>query len=326
MIDLSGRSIPADLPPVVLFCYSRPDLLAQVLDAIAAQSLRPDKVIAVIDYPADPENQNLVQNWRQCHSLLDQSPLPIRKIARIENYGLRRNIVFGLNEVLSEFPAAVYLEDDILPGHYCYETAVKVLDLYQEDKQIFCLNFRSPTTEETSALSAHSDFLLSRDFICQSGFAIWADRWRDVYPDIVPGQDRFAYWKVPTYPSFRYIPGHIALTEAGLSQYWSGYLKAAAGRRDYWHLIARDPLTTNIGKGHPASVNEADYEPSKEPFESDFRPYRAAEWNALDRAASDREPIYRFYTHNIKLLVFLILATALPTAIVQHVYRWHKAV
>jgi len=118
--------------PVILFAYTRIDLLQQTLEC-----LRVDQVPLIYAFsdgpktPADAENVNLV---RQILRKIDWCELHL--VERDQNYGLGKSIMDGVTQILDKHETAIIFEDDLLcvPGTYKYLCAA--LDRYKNDVQV----------------------------------------------------------------------------------------------------------------------------------------------------------------------------------------------
>jgi hypothetical protein len=108
----------ADVIPVILFAYSRPEHLSRTLEC-----LRTDKVPlihAFSDGPKTPDAASRVAQVRQILRSIDWCELVIHE--NRENLGLGRAIRSGVSQVLKDYDAILVFEDDLVcvPGTYRY--------------------------------------------------------------------------------------------------------------------------------------------------------------------------------------------------------------
>jgi hypothetical protein len=66
-VSLDDVPLSEELPPIVLTAFTRPELLKEVLSAIAQQSLLPQQILAFIDGPRTVDDEPLIGH---CVSLL----------------------------------------------------------------------------------------------------------------------------------------------------------------------------------------------------------------------------------------------------------------
>ena len=158
-----------------MFCYNRPNLLKKTLISIAkSRDIHLYDFFFFIDgskNDLDLANiyavENLVKNFNFCKS---------KKIfKRIKNYGLSKNIIEGVSEVLNDNKAAIILEDDL------------ILNLNAINFINYFLNFRYKSLGSVSAYSYLHNSNLNLNF--QACFVkrhsswcwgTWSDTWNKI--------------------------------------------------------------------------------------------------------------------------------------------------
>lgn len=248
-----------NLPPLVLFAFTRPDLLKQVLKAIAQQSLLPPKIIAFIDGPRNVDDKPLIE---ECISLLEEfstsSSVLVDIVARRHNLGCDRNIISGLTEVLSSHDSLVYLEDDIVPNRHFYDRMSRLLEVYRDRKKVCSISaYASLPTELKTEI--HKDFT-DKDFIVSNrvfcwGFGTWSDRWKEL--DLINQSDRYnpfnKFYKIPATSQTKMTMINQFWLEKNQQTDWVITFTLAALYRQKVHIIPRNSFTYNIGFGHSQS-------------------------------------------------------------------------
>ncbi len=248
---LDDVQLPAQLPPIVVVAFTRPDLLQQVLTAIGRQSLLPPRIIAYIDGPRSDQDKPAIQG---CIALLEEfaAIVPVEIIAREQNLGCDRNVVSALTEVFTHYPALVYLEDDVVPTPCFYDRICRLLTAYRDQRQVFSVSAFANFPEALESLAQHQDFMVSHR-VFALGFGTWANRWREIgMADHPQGYNPFQ--------TFAQIPATIQTQSTIVNQFfleknqqtdWVITMTLGALYHDRIHITPTASFVRNIGFGHP---------------------------------------------------------------------------
>jgi hypothetical protein len=247
---LEDISLDQELPPIVLLAFTRPDLLQQILPAIAQQTLRPRQILAFIDGPRNVKDQLLIE---ECIKLLTQfsDTIPVKITTQPHNMGCDAHAIYALTEAFSHYPAVIYLEDDTLPNPYFYDRMCRLLEAYRHFPQVFSItayaNFPSQIREQIS-----DDFMVSRRVFAY-GLATWADRWQNLNLANHPqGYNPFGhFYQIPATIQTKYTIINQFFIETENKQDWVITLTVAALHQGYIHITPMVSLVHNIGFGHP---------------------------------------------------------------------------
>ncbi|MDA8579683.1 glycosyltransferase family 2 protein [Pontimonas sp.] len=159
--------------PVVLIGYRRPEMTAQVLDAII--EAQPSHLFLVMDGPkrGDADDSSAVAAVR---AVLEGVPgeTPVTKIFSESNLGLKARVVSGLDEVFATVEEAIIVEDDCLPSPDFFRYATELLDRYRSTAEVGIVSGSSRLRGEQVS-SASYDF--SSD-VRIWGWATWGRTWR----------------------------------------------------------------------------------------------------------------------------------------------------
>ena len=111
----------AELIPVVLFAYARPDHLARVLAVLREN--RVPRIEAFADGAKGAADAARVKEVRGLLRAVDWCE--VRLVERTENLGLGPNVLAGVSEVAERYEAFVVWEDDLVcvPGTYAWVCA-----------------------------------------------------------------------------------------------------------------------------------------------------------------------------------------------------------
>jgi hypothetical protein len=258
--SLNEVNIPSPLPPIMITCFTRPDLLEEVLAGIEKQTLLPEKILAFVDGPRQERDSVLLL---ECIKLLEEfsQQIEVEIVPRKQNLGCDLNTIGAFTEVLAKYPSVVYLEDDVVPNIYFYDRLCRLLEVYKDVKQIFSVNGYDASTSEMGE-RMEEDFMISHRFFSW-GFATWADRWYSL--DI----DKIKQSYNP-FGRFYHIPLNVQTKLTMVNQFylektgktdWVITVTLATLDRGYVHVTPMVSMVKNIGFGHPESETYRGGEP-----------------------------------------------------------------
>jgi hypothetical protein len=118
--------------PVVLFVYKRLDVLEKTLACLRENQI--PKLIIYSDGAKVEQDAPAIQAIRDYLSKIDWCD--VERHDRPRNYGLGKNILSGVTEVLESYEAVLVWEDDLIcvPGTYAYLCAA--LEHYQNEPRV----------------------------------------------------------------------------------------------------------------------------------------------------------------------------------------------
>lgn len=129
-----------NLAPIIIFTYNRLDTLELVIKNLHKNFLAKETILFIFsDYPKkekDLESVNKVRNF--LHSINGFKSITI--IEREKNYGLAKNIIEGVTDIINKYEKVIVLEDDLLTSKnfLCYMN--QALDFYKNDERIFAIS------------------------------------------------------------------------------------------------------------------------------------------------------------------------------------------
>ncbi|GAA6615903.1 sugar transferase [Scytonema sp. NUACC26] len=249
-IFLNEVELPEDLPPIVLLAFTRPDLLEQVLAAIAKQTLMPKKILAFIDGARNEKDKILIE---KSINLLQEfsNTVSIDIISRPRNLGCDVNAVTALTQVFNDFPATVYLEDDVVPNPYFYDRMCRLLVAYRDSSQVFSVAAYANFPHDLERV-IQEDFMVSQR-VFPWGWGTWADRWHDLnLANYKQGYNPFGnFYKIPATIQTKYTIINQFFLENNHQQDWVITLTLACLYKRYVHITPMVSFVHNIGFGHP---------------------------------------------------------------------------
>lgn len=229
--------------PVVFFTYNRPGLTRRVLEALAAQTVRPSRVLAYSDAPARPEDEASVGDVRAL--LRNFRDLPLEVTERPRNLGSAGNIVGGLNEVLARYPQAIVVEDDVLPSRVFCEAMLRLLDHYAGQPRVYSVS-GYPILHPGQPRGYDYDVVMSPRFSCW-GWATWADRWSCFGPHILGYASPYQGAEdVPRLAGDDLVQADRCVRKFP-GRYWDYPILLESVKQGWLHAHTRDYLVHNIG-------------------------------------------------------------------------------
>jgi hypothetical protein len=157
--------------PVVFFVFRRPETTKRVLSEIIKSN--PPKLYIFADGPRNSDDILMIDKTRKMvDGLLVKKNVNIIKKYRKTNFGLKKSIVEGLNDVFSHEEAAIILEDDCLPSAGFFDFCNMALYSYKNDKKIntLCGTNVDPERGKEKKVIASNYFL-------PWGWALWKRSW-----------------------------------------------------------------------------------------------------------------------------------------------------
>lgn len=169
--------LPTNIAPVVMFAYNRLYHARKTLEALANNTLaKHTKLYIYLDAAPNEEAKVAVQEVRNYfHNYKKHNKKSFSEITIIErkkNYGLTRNIIGGITDILDRFNRVIVFEDDLISGPYTLEYFNRTLDMYEDKEDVWHI----------TAWNYPANFNTNKDVYFQPymycwGWATWKDRW-----------------------------------------------------------------------------------------------------------------------------------------------------
>ncbi|MBD2254575.1 glycosyltransferase family 2 protein [Nostoc parmelioides] len=157
------------LTPVAFFIFNRPDLTAQVFEAI--RQAKPHKLLVVADGARFPEEEEKCLKTRQVIKNVDWDCEVLTNFSDT-NLGCKYRVSSGLDWVFSQVEKAIILEDDCLPEPSFFAFCEELLEYYYNHEQIMHL----AGTNLIPQPHLNTSFLFSR-LVPIWGWATWRRAW-----------------------------------------------------------------------------------------------------------------------------------------------------
>jgi len=230
--------------PIIVFGYNRPNHLAKVLAALAAnEGADQSKLFIFCDGPKSNKDKAAVIAARQ----VARSASGFLKVSVVEekqNRGLSTSIMDGVGEICERYGSAIVLEDDVVPTPYFLGYLNAALDRYRDEEAIFSIGCH---TFDAGVDLPDTFFLNIPD--CW-GWAIWQRSWKSFQQDgsalleqIIERCASREFDVDGVYPYTQMLKDQIA----GRNQSWAIRLYAHAFLSRKLVLYPRRSVTSNIG-------------------------------------------------------------------------------
>ena len=212
----------AELAPIALFVYNRPEHARQTIEALRANQLAQQSDLFVFadgakNEPADAE----VREVRNLIRAIDGFK-SVTVIEREHNLGLSKSVISGVTQLCAEYGRAIVVEDDVLTARDFLTFVNQGLDCYRDEPRVFSIGaFGLPIVMPKTY---SYDAFCSYRFMCW-GWGTWKDRWES------------ADWSVKDYPEFKADRGkQKRFNRGGDDLAWSLGLQME-GKIDSWDTI-----------------------------------------------------------------------------------------
>ena len=160
------------ISPLAIFAFNRPKYLEKCLKSLKLNKLsRQTITYFFIDYPKlekDFKNYHKVLNMVRETNIFKKKVIIQRKY----NYGLKKNILNGINYVLKKNETIIVLEDDLYLSKYFLDYMNKYLYFFKNSKNIASIHGYCYPIDKKNL----NNFFLLRGADCW-GWATWSDRW-----------------------------------------------------------------------------------------------------------------------------------------------------
>lgn len=163
--------------PVVMVGYSRSATLRHSLYRLSKCDGVGDRPIFLyLDAPYKVEHQSeCADMYKTACEIRDASLRNLTIVKRDHNYGVPGNLIDAVSVSLDRFGRIIFFEDDVLVSKFMLRYMDAALDLYENDKRIFCVNAFHHPFLRVSRFYKNDVFLSLRNTAW--GFGMWKDRW-----------------------------------------------------------------------------------------------------------------------------------------------------
>lgn len=159
--------------PILLFTYNRIVHTKKVIESLQKnyEANYSDLIIYSDGYKNNEEKFQINELRNYLQTIKGFNTVTI--IHREKNYGLAKNIITGINEVINKYDKVIVMEDDIVVSNQYLNYMNSALDYYEKNEAVWHIcGWSYPISNEFLG-----DTYFSRVMNCW-GWATWKDRWK----------------------------------------------------------------------------------------------------------------------------------------------------
>ena len=161
--------------PIALFAYNRLDHLKITINNLKKNYLANSSELII--FSDGPKNQSDIKKIIHIREYLKKKK-GFKKIyikERKTNYGLSKNIIDGVSEILKKFKKIIVIEDDLVVNRYFLKYMNRGLTLYQRNKNVASIHgYVYPIKNINNKIQSNTFFIKGAD--CW-GWATWKRAW-----------------------------------------------------------------------------------------------------------------------------------------------------
>lgn len=217
--------------PIVIFVYNRPIHTKITLDKLALNKYASQSDLFIYSDAAKTSSvENDVKSVRFIISQYSSRFKSVKIIERDINYGLARNIIEGVGEIIHEYKKIIVLEDDLITSPLFLEFMNFALEKYKDSKNVWHISgWNYPINVE-----GLDDAFFWRTMNCW-GWATWADRWQFYYKD---PYNLMTSWSKNDIHRFNLD---------GANNFWAQVIANANGKLNTWAVFWYATIFLNSG-------------------------------------------------------------------------------
>lgn len=166
-----------DLAPVVVFTYNRLDTVVSLINSLKQNLLSKDtEIIIFSDYP---KNENIFPDVIQVRKFLKTIDgfKSVKIVERNQNYGLAKNIIEGVTEIINKHGSIIVLEDDLVVSKNFLSFMNQALEFYKDDDNIFSI---SGFTWNLKTIQNLDDDVYLSYRPSSWGWGTWKNQWKNI--------------------------------------------------------------------------------------------------------------------------------------------------
>lgn len=234
------------LAPIALFVYNRPMHTKKVLQSLQQNDLSQGSVLYIFaDAPKTLAEQAKVDEVKQVVKQ-QQWCKEVNLVERTTNFGLAKNIIEGVSQVVQQYGKVIVLEDDIVTSRGFLTYMNQALDLYAHEPQVMHVSGHLPPVKMPRQLS--NTFFFKKTSCW--GWGTWATAWEalNINASELLAEIKAA-GKVATFNiegSYNFVE-HLEANIEGRLNTWAIKWQASVFLQDGLCLYPKQSLTRNIG-------------------------------------------------------------------------------
>ncbi len=182
-----------DYAPIAIFVYNRPEHTKRLVESLLKNEeakfsevyFYADGKKYTSDIEVDIQNEKKINDVREYLEKI-QGFKKVTIVNRKENYGLAKNIISGVSEILSTFEKIIILEDDLVVSESFLGYMNNALDYYKSCRNVYSITGYSFVSNNRNILLKETFFL---PITCSWSWATWKEKW-DCFDGAANGWER----------------------------------------------------------------------------------------------------------------------------------------
>lgn len=160
------------LAPVILFVYNRVDHIIDVIEHLKKNPEAKDTHLYIYSDAAKDDKALLGVEGVRSYIASIEGFQKVTIIERTENYGIEKQEISAITEILKKYSSAIVLEDDILVAPSFLSYMNSALKKYEHEKRVFGISGFSYLEQESDCVDT-----MFLQMPTPWGWATWSDRW-----------------------------------------------------------------------------------------------------------------------------------------------------
>ena len=243
------------ISPLAIFAFNRPQYLKLCLSSLKLNELScKTKAYFFIDYPKtekDFTNYSKVKNIIRKTNIFKKTII----IERKRNYGLKKNILSGINYVLKENERVIVLEDDLYLSKYFLNYMNTYLDYFKNSKELASIHGYCYPIDKKNL----NNFFLLKGADCW-GWATWRRAWKFYNDDHLFLAKKIKKRNEVNIFNFNNTCNYLDILKNRSSNTWAVNWYASAFTNNMLTLYPKNSYVKNIGNSgigtHTKKINK----------------------------------------------------------------------
>ncbi|MBQ9607344.1 MAG: glycosyltransferase [Lachnospiraceae bacterium] len=166
--------------PVIIFAYNRSEKLKACIDSLTScDGHEESEVFVFSDGAKGSEDAGRVSGVREYLERLEDKhgfkSIAVEK--RLENFGLARNVISGVTEIIEKYGRVIVLEDDLVVTKDFLSFMNEALDFYEPEQKIWSVTGYGIPVENAAGYGRDVYYSYRAS---SYGWGTWLSRWRSV--------------------------------------------------------------------------------------------------------------------------------------------------
>ena len=244
-MENSNRFIE-NLAPIVLFTYNRPRHVNLTIEALKKNKYAEDSNIFI--YSDNAKTQKEQEKVNEVRKIINNVSgfKSVHVVEREDNYGLGKNIIEAVTEVVEKYGKVIVLEDDIITSPFFLDYMNKALLLYEDEKKVMSISGYTPPIDVKN-IEEDTFFMSWPD--CW-GWATWKRVWDKFERNpqkLINNTGKLLKNKININGNAPFMWSQVIDNNKGKKYTWAIFFHALICRENGLTLYSKHSLTSNEG-------------------------------------------------------------------------------